>query len=230
MSLRRRALKPPGGPPVSEKRDLYIQLMSKGASNSAACRVVGINRRTGTRWRRGRTILNRAGKARTYAPIIDQPVQGSDRFLSEAERVMIADGVLAGLTVRGIAEAINRNPSTVSRELRRNRDPVSRRYTPFGAHRLAVARRKRPKVAKLAANGELRAFVQEHLDKRWSPEQIAQILESEFFDSPDMRVCPETIYQALYVPRLGELHRSPSRASFALDGADVGHNAALTDG
>ena len=35
------------------------------------------------------------------SPIIDQPAQGSDRFLSEAERVMIADGVLAGLTVRG---------------------------------------------------------------------------------------------------------------------------------
>jgi transposase, IS30 family len=211
MSLRRRALKAPGSPPVSDKRDLYIQLMAKGVSNSAACRVVGINRRAGTRWRRGRTIINRAGKTRTYSPIIDQPAQGSDRFLSEAERVIIADGVLAGLTVRGIAEAMNRSPSTVSRELRRNRNPVTGRYTPFGAHRLAVARRTRPKVAKLAANSELRAFVQKHLDKRWSPEQIAQSLPSVFVDDPEMRVCHETIYQALYVPRLGELHRTPAR-------------------
>ena len=82
---------------------------------------------------------------------------------------------------------------------------------PFGAHRLAVVRRKRPKVAKLAADGELRAFVQEHLDKRWSPEQIAQSPPVGVLDSPEMRVCHETIYQALYVPRLGELHRSAAR-------------------
>ena len=68
MSLRRRALKPPGGPPVSDKRDLYIQLMSKGVSNSSACRVVGINRRTGTRWRRGRTIINRGWQGENLCP------------------------------------------------------------------------------------------------------------------------------------------------------------------
>ena len=34
---------------------------------------------------------------------------------------------------------------------------------------------------------------------------------SVFCDSPEMRVCHETIYQALYVPRLGELHRSAAR-------------------
>lgn len=149
MSLRLAVLKPPGGPPLSEKRDLYIELMSKGVSNSAACRAVGINRRTGTRWRRGRTIINRAGKARTYAPIVNQPCRFSERFLSEAERVLIADGRLAGLTVRAIAAELNRNPSTVSRELRRNCEPDSRRYLPFGAHRRAVARRSRPKVGKL---------------------------------------------------------------------------------
>jgi transposase, IS30 family len=86
MSLRRQVPKSPGGPPLSEQRSLYIELVSKGMSNSAACRAVGVNRRTGTRWRRGRTILNRAGKARTYAPILGQAPPGSERFLSEAER------------------------------------------------------------------------------------------------------------------------------------------------
>jgi transposase, IS30 family len=211
MSRRRQALKSPGGPPLSEKRDLYIELMSKGMSNSAACRVVGVNRRTGTRWRRGRTIINRAGLARTYAPVIDQPSRGSDRFLSEAERVLIADGVLAGLTVRAIASQIGRSPSTVSREIRRNRDPMTDRYLPFGAHRRAMARRQRPKAAKLATNRQLGAFVQEHLDMRWSPEQIAGTLSAVFEDRPEMRVCQETIYQALYVPRLGALQRSAAR-------------------
>jgi transposase, IS30 family len=66
MSIRRRVSKSPGGPPLEDKRALYIELMSKGVSNSAACRVVGVNRRTGTRWRRGRTVVNRAGTVRTY--------------------------------------------------------------------------------------------------------------------------------------------------------------------
>jgi IS30 family transposase len=211
MPLRRQLAKSPGGPPLSEKRNLYIELMAKGLSNSAACRVVGVNRKTGTRWRRGRTIVNRAGEPRTYPSIIDQPGARSDRFLSEAERVLIAEGLLAGGTIRAIATGIGRSPSTVSREVRRNRDPVSGRYLPFGAHRRAGQRRHRPKTAKLAAHAELRDYVQQRLDRRWSPEQISKTLPIVFDDQPDMRVCHETIYQALYAPRLGPLHRSAAR-------------------
>lgn len=211
MPPRRRARKRPGGPPLDEKRALYIDLVSKGFSNSKACRVVGINRRTGTRWKRGRTILNSAGEARTYAPIVTAAPAGSDRFLSEAERLLIADGKLAGLTVRAIATQLNRSPSTVSRELRRNADPVSGRYSPFSAHRRAVERRRRPKAGKLVLNPELRTYVQECLDKRWSPEQIAKTLPRVFEDRSEMRACTETIYQAVYVPRLGNLERSGVR-------------------
>jgi len=35
--------------------------MAQGMSNSAACREVGINRKTGNRWRYGRKIVDRAG-------------------------------------------------------------------------------------------------------------------------------------------------------------------------
>jgi hypothetical protein len=41
-----------------------------GVSNSEACRVVGINRRTGTRWRYGRTILNTAGEPVHYPAVV----------------------------------------------------------------------------------------------------------------------------------------------------------------
>jgi len=47
---------------LTEKQDRYISLIAKGVNNSEACRLVGINRRTGTRWRFGRTILNSAGE------------------------------------------------------------------------------------------------------------------------------------------------------------------------
>jgi IS30 family transposase len=185
--------------------------MSKGVTNTAACHIVGVNRRTGTRWRRGRTVTNRAGKPRTYEPIIDRRIDLSPRWLTEGERIVIADGLLAGRSVRAIAGELERSPSTVSREIRRNRDPVSGRYFPFRAHRRSVDRRARPKTGKLADNGELRAVVQDRLDRRWSPEQIAETLRVEFVSRPEMHVSPETIYQALYAPAPSPLRRDAAR-------------------
>jgi len=211
MPKRHRSPKSRGGPPLAAKRDLYIELIAKGASNSAASRAAGVNRRTGTRWRRGRTSVDHAGRTRTYAPIIDQPRKLSDRFLSEGERVLIGDGLIAGRSIRAIAVELGRSASTVSREIRRNCDPVSAKYRPFCAHRQAVERRHRSKASKLASNAELRAFVQVNLDRRWSPEQIAQSLPIEFETRPEMRVCHETIYQALYRPQHGALHRPAAR-------------------
>jgi transposase, IS30 family len=47
---------------VVEKQEWFVRLIAQGVSNSQACRIVGINRRTGTRGRYGRTILNKAGE------------------------------------------------------------------------------------------------------------------------------------------------------------------------
>ena len=62
--------------------------------------------------------------------------------------------------------------------------------------------------AKLVANPELRAQVEEWLEEElWSPVQISQRLRLEFPDDPMMRVCPETIYQALFVQGRGALRK-----------------------
>ena len=52
-----------------EKQDRFVRLIAHGVTNSEACRMVGINRRTGTRWRYGRTILNTAGE-RVHYPAV----------------------------------------------------------------------------------------------------------------------------------------------------------------
>ncbi len=57
-----------GPSPLTGKRELYRQLMERGMGNSAACRVVGINRRSGTRWRYGRKYTNRVGEQWEYLP------------------------------------------------------------------------------------------------------------------------------------------------------------------
>ncbi len=81
------------------------------------------------------------------------------------EREEIALLRVQGAGVRQIARAIGRDPSTVSRELRRN--AATRGYT--SEYRASVAQwkaelsAKRPKTAKLVTNARLHAYVQERL-------------------------------------------------------------------
>src|SRR6516225_8748173 len=200
----------PGRAPQVEKREHYARLIARGFNNSEACRIVGINQKTGKRWRHGRTITARDGRKLHYAPVVAagpgrRVRQISDRYLSQQERVRIADLRQAGHGVRAIAEQTGRSPSTISRELRRNRDPGSGQYRPFTAHKLAAQRRARRRAGKIARDETLRQFVPDRLEQRWSPEQISQALRREFPGDTARHAVPETIYQAVYRPELGGL-------------------------
>ena len=198
----------PGPPPQTAKREWFTRLIAQGVSNSEACRIVGVNRRTGKRWRHGRTVTSSSGRRLHYPPVTSEPkTEISARYLSEDERVRIGDLRRRGLGVGVIAAELGRSPATVSRELRRNVDPASGQYRPFTAQRLAAARRARPGRGKLVGDVVLRQFVQDRLDKRWSPQQICAALRREFPDEPDRQVVHETLYQAIYRPELGGLRR-----------------------
>jgi IS30 family transposase len=198
----------PGVAPQTEKREQYARLIARGVSNAEACRVVGINRRTGTRWRHGRTVPSSNGRPLHYPAVVSaRKSEISDRYLSEDERVRIADLHRSKHTVRAIATELGRSPSTISRELRRNRDEGSGQYRPFAAQRLAAERRPRPGRGKLVNDAVLREFVAVRLKKRWSPEQISHDLRVEFPNQPEWHLVPETIYQAVYRPELGGLAR-----------------------
>jgi Helix-turn-helix domain len=95
----------------------------------------------------------------------------SRRGSSEEEQLLIADLHRLGLSIPAIARKMGRAASTISRELRRNADPTSGAYHPYAAHRRTASRLTRPRPGKLAIDAELRAMVQELLDRRRSPEQ-----------------------------------------------------------
>jgi len=143
-------------PPLSLKQQLYIRLMAQGMNNVAACRVVGVSRKTGTRWRLGRTMV-RDGRVRTYQSITGAAPRGvaravSARLLSEHERLTISDGLREGQSLRSIAGELGRSPSTISREVANNADPVTGRYRPHRAQRESEDRRLRPKPGKFLLN------------------------------------------------------------------------------
>ena len=180
-----------------DKQARFWVLMAQGSTLTAACEAVGVNRKSGCRWRQA-----------TGGQIPRKRPAPSGRYLSLDERLQIADLYLGGAGVRSIAVGIGRSPSTVSRELRRNGTAaISRRhskYAPYAAQKQAELRGRRPKASKFD-HAELATMVQSKLCVKWSPEQISLHLAQTFPERAEMRVCPETIYQALYVQGRGHL-------------------------
>ena len=94
--------------------------------------------------------------------------------LSLDQRVEIARLQADGRSIRQIAAALDRSPSSISRELTRN-SGVQVGYKPGYAHEQAAARRWTG--SRLERNVELRTVVLDGLGRGWSPEQIAGRLD-----------------------------------------------------
>jgi IS30 family transposase len=131
------------------------------------------------------------------------------RFLSVFEREEISRGLLVGASIRSIARKLNRSPSTISREIRRNAS--AGQYHPLRAERSTALRARRPKPAKLAITPALRAIVESKLELRWSPQQISAWLAIHYPDAKEMHVSHETIYMSLFVQGRGALRRELHR-------------------
>jgi len=183
---------------VEQREERYWELMHHGMSNTAACRLLGVNRRTGT--------LIRARHRHQTARPTGQQTPGSGRYLSLRERLQIADLLQLGCSMRQIAAELGRAPSTIKRELDRHRDAQGR-YLPQSADHNAGQQRRRPRGHKLIVNAALREVVQRKLNRCWSPDEISGWLRLTYPQDPSMRLCPETIYRALLVPGGQGLHK-----------------------
>jgi IS30 family transposase len=193
----------PAGGVQAEKQLRYVRLIAQGVNNSESCRLVGIDRKTGNRWRYGRSVRNTVGEVVHYPPVKITPAKPrSPRYLSEDERIVIADLLRVSQSVRGIARELGRSPSTVSREIGRNSD-ADGRYRPHHAEHAARVRAQNPRTRRIVGDGVLCDFVARLLDRRWSPEQVAHELRVFFAGEPSRWLCTESIYQAIYDPVVG---------------------------
>jgi len=121
------------------------------------------------------------------------------KHFSGEEREKIQEMLWQKTSIRTIAGVLGRNPSSVSREIRRNKPQERNRYTPRVAHERALRYRTRRGRRKLDKEDELCSYVVSQIKLGWSPEQIAAMAERTVGAS----ISHETIYQYIYA----QVHR-----------------------
>jgi IS30 family transposase len=169
--------------PASKRR--YFELIRQGCSGTAASEQIGVSLSCGSLW------FIDAGSV----TFIDKPI--SSRYLTQDDRIEIADGLAAGEPVKLIAARIQKSYQTVYREITRNRKPDGR-YQPWYAHGQANQRRRRARPRRVETDAGLRVAIAGRIDKHWSPAQISRWLRRRWPKRAAWHLCHETIYEAVY--------------------------------
>ena len=185
---------------LTDVQQVMWEAFCGGLEMDVAGEVVGVCRKS---------VYNRVAEAGGI-----RPRRGRNRLgrpLSYPERMVIEAGRLQKKPYRAIAAELDRSPSTVMREVRRNTKP-GRRYRAKTAHARAFVEASRPQASKIGSNPVLRARIVEDLGKKYSPQQIAGRLRKDFPNDPEMNVHHETIYRFIYVQPRGELKKEIAAA------------------
>lgn len=119
--------------------------------------------------------------------------------LTDIERDQIAILFSNGIGVREIGRRLNREHSTILREIRRNRFGQS--YVAIHAQHLTEERKSNAGKRHPLKDKKIYAYVLEKLKGGWSPEQIAGRLKLE---QGKKIICHETIYKFIYGKTLKE--------------------------
>lgn len=115
------------------------------------------------------------------------------RSLTPSDREEIMVGLRKGESIRTIAKSICRNPSVVSREIRKNitEDDI---YQAYWAQKRSERRRRMSRQRDRIADKDIRSYLEEKLKQGWSPEQIAGRIKLDLGKT----ISHETIYQYIF--------------------------------
>ena len=116
------------------------------------------------------------------------------KHFSIEEREKIQEFLWQKKSMRYIAEELNRSPSSISRELRRNNPIRSTIYTPRIAQDKAMKKRSCRGRYERLKNDTVREYVVSHLKLGYSPEQVSGMIAKERIGN----ISHEAIYQYIY--------------------------------
>ena len=170
-----------------------MERLEAGESWDQVAEAVGIRHQT----------INRV--RREHGGVKPRWTSRSSRQLSFEDREEISRLLACDTSFRAIGRALERSPSTISREVNRNGGRVA--YRARRADRSTCERARRPKPTVFDQRPRLAAWVESKLLLEWSPAQISARLDTDFPDDEEMSVSHETIYQALFVQSKGGLRK-----------------------
>jgi len=168
-----------------ETKRRFFALIRLGMSGQAASVAVGVSPSCGSLW-----FIDAGRMSFIEAPI-------SRRYLTQDDRIEIAEGSAAGEPVTSIAARIGKSFQSIYREIKRNSKPDGR-YQPWFAHNQAYLRRRRAKQRRFVTDDRLRSVIARKLDLQWSPALISRWLRRRWPKRRSWHVCAETIYEGIY--------------------------------
>ena len=120
----------------------------------------------------------------------------SYHHLTLQEREKITCFQREGRSLRAIAMALKRSPSSISREIRRNQVASGFYITEF-AEKKSKTRRSvdRPRVLHRQKTAAAKGYILEKLHLSWTPDEISGRMRRE---KQPFYACPETIYKFIY--------------------------------
>jgi IS30 family transposase len=143
---------------------------------------------------------------------------GKYSHLCIVERKIILLGLTQGLKQYEIALQLSRSPSTISREINRNRSSIGKRlYRVSWAQYQAEERKKQSHKRERINQKKLRRFIVKCLQNGYSPEIIANMAKQE---NARWKINYETIYQWIYserhdlIPFLTKSHKNRRKRGF----------------
>jgi IS30 family transposase len=121
------------------------------------------------------------------------------------ERIEIEKMLAQHFSISQIALKLNRNKSTISREINKSNTP----YSSLNAEAFAAGKQydRRWRKSKINQNPELKKFIYDHLKLKWSPDQIVTTLKRLFPNNKAMNLSHESIYLHIYVHVKKELKK-----------------------
>jgi len=119
---------------------------------------------------------------------------------TETERQLLAKWKELNLSNKECARILDRHPSTIGRELKKNSFKKDY-YEPLYAQHKSDKRKAKTYNSKHALkNKDIYSYTLQKLRDGWSPEQIAGRLKKEYPKNPHRHICHETIYAFIYSP------------------------------
>lgn len=115
--------------------------------------------------------------------------------LNESDRIVIEVLLDEDKSIREIAKKLDRPPSTISREIKRNKNQNSGQYIGIKANKKSKKRALIQRYKAPLKNPKVFLYVREKLRILWTPEEIAGRIRLDF---PNESIHHETIYRYIY--------------------------------